>query len=131
MRFSFKTVLPLIITFIVLGALCLTAGVLLNNRGIDYAVVMGGNCFFFLVSLLVFRMQYAALHNSNPNVFVRSVMAGTMIKLFACIIAVMAYYFLSRPAFNKPALYASMIIYVVYLVVEVKTIMKLNRGSHG
>ena len=92
---------------------------------------MGGNCLFFLISLFVFRMQYRAMYNSNPQVFIRSVMGGMIIKVFGCLIAVVAYYFISGPAFNKPAVYICMVIYIVYLVVEVRTIMKLNKTKNA
>jgi len=97
----------------------------------DNRVVMGGNCLFFLISLLVFRMQYLAMFNANPNVFIRSVMSGMIIKVFACVVAVIGYYLVSRSAFNKPAVYAAMVIYIVYLVVEVRTIMKLNKTKNA
>jgi hypothetical protein len=131
MNFSFKTVLPLFITFLVLTVLCVAGNFLLTEKGINYGVVMGGNCLFFLISLFVFRMQYVAMHNSNPNVFIRSVMGGMIIKVFACVIAVVAYYFISAKSFNKPAVYLSMVIYIVYLVVEVKTVMKLNNTKNA
>lgn len=131
MNFSFKPVLPLFIAFLVLTLLIFAGALFFTAKGINYSIVMGGNCLFFLVSLLVFRMQFMAMHNSNPHVFVRSVMGGTMIKMFACLAAVIGYYFLSRPAFNKPAIYISMVIYIVYLVVEVRTIMKLNKTKNA
>lgn len=131
MNFSFKTALPLFISFFVLSAIIFAGNIFFSGRGIDYRVLMGGNCVFFLVSLFVFRMQYVSMYNSNPNVFIRTVISGMVIKMFACVIAVVAYYFISRPAFNKPAVYASMVIYVVYLVVEVKTIMKLNKTKNA
>jgi len=131
MNLNFKTVSPLVITFLTLTLLIVAANFLFTDRGVDYLVVMGANGLFFLISLLVFRMQYRALFNSNPNVFVRSVMGGTMLKIIGCMIAIIAYYFISRPAFNKPAVYISMLIYIVYLVVEVRTIMKLNKPKNG
>lgn len=131
MNFSFKTILPLFITFLVLTVLCVAGNFLVAEKGINYAVVMGGNCLFFLISLLVFRMQYVAMHNSNPNVFIRSVMGGMIIKMFGCVLAIVAYYFISGKAFNKPAVYLSMVIYIVYLVVEVRTILKLNKTKNA
>ncbi|MEP7239057.1 MAG: hypothetical protein ABI685_14355 [Ferruginibacter sp.] len=131
MNFSFKPVLPLFITFLVLTVLCFAGCFFFAEKGINYAVVMGGNCLFFLISLFVFRMQYVAMQNSNPNVFIRSVMGGMIIKVFACVIAVVAYYFISGTAFNKPAVYLCMVIYIVYLVVEVRTIMKLNKTKNA
>ena len=131
MTFNFKVIFPLFISFLVLTAIIFAANIFYADKGIDYAVVMGGNCLFFLISLFVFRMQYLAMYNANPNVFIRSVMGGMLIKVFACVIAVVAYYFISAAAFNKPAVYASMVIYIVYLVVEVKTIMKLNKTKNA
>ncbi len=131
MTLSFKVVFPLFISFLVLTAIIFAANIFYADKGIDYAVVMGGNCLFFLISLFVFRMQYRAMYNTNPNVFIRSVMGGMIIKVFACIIAIVAYYFISAAAFNKPAVYAAMVIYIVYLVVEVKAIMKLNKSKNA
>ena len=131
MNLSFKTVLPLVITFLVLTVIIFAGNIFYKEKGIDYLVLMGGNGLFFLISLFVFRMQYRALYNSNPNVFIRTVMGGMIIKVFACVIAVVAYYLISKPAFNKPAVYASMVIYIVYLVVEVRTIMKLNKTKNA
>ena len=126
MNFSFRSVKPLFVTFLVLTAIIFAAGFLLADKGIDYTITMAGNCLFFLISLFVFRM-----HNKNPQVFIRSVMGGMLIKVFGCVIAIVAYYFISGPAFNKPAVYVSMVIYIVYLVVEVRTIMKLNKTKNA
>lgn len=131
MNLSFKTVQPLVITFLILTVLIFAGYIFFADKGMNYLVLMGGNCLFFLVSLLVFRMQYIAMYNSNPQVFIRSVMIGMIIKVFACVLAVVAYYFASKAAFNKPAVYASMIIYIVYLVVEVRTIMNLNKTKNA
>jgi hypothetical protein len=131
MDFSFKAALPLFITFLVLAAIIFAANIFYTGKGVDYAVVMGGNFLFFLISLFVFRMQYLAMYNKNPQVFIRSVMGGMLIKVFGCLIAVVAYYFISGTAFNKPAVYASMVMYIVYLVVEVRTIMKLNKTKNA
>jgi FtsH-binding integral membrane protein len=126
MNFGFRTVQPLVITFFVLTGIIFAAKFFYTTTG-----MMGGNCLFFLISLIVFRMQYAAMYNSNPNVFIRSVMSGLIIKMFGCVIAVVVYYFISKASFNKPAVYVSMLIYLVYLVVEVRAIMKLNKTKNA
>ncbi len=131
MNLSFKAVLPLFAVFLALTVFIIAANALYPDKGINYMVVMGSNCLFLLISLFVFRMQFMAMQNSNPNVFIRSVMGGMIIKVFGCVIAVIAYYFLSGPAFNKPAVYVAMIIYIIYLVVEVRTIMKLNKTKNA
>lgn len=127
-----KQVSPLVVTFLVLTVAAFAAKIIIPGSGsIDYNVLLGAICLFFLVSLLVFRMQYRAMHNSNPQVFVRSVMMGMIIKVFVCIGGIIAYYFLSRQAFNKPAVYVSMLVYIVFLAVEVRTIMKLNKNKNA
>lgn len=131
MRLSFKVLTPLFTTFIILLVLIFCAAMFFTNKTINYGVLHGANLLFFVISLFVFNMQYKAMFNKNPNVFIRSVMGGTIIKVFGCLIAIVAYYFISGTAFNKPAVYASMVIYVVYLVVEVKTIMKLNKTKNA
>lgn len=131
MNFSFKSILPLFLTFLVLTAIIFAGHFFVTGRGIDYKAVMAGNCLFFLISFYVFRMQYLAMYNKNPQVFIRTVMGGMLIKMLLCVLAVVAYYFLSANAFNKPAVYISMIIYIVYLVVEVRTIMKLNKTKNA
>ncbi|MBK8608853.1 MAG: hypothetical protein IPL84_02580 [Chitinophagaceae bacterium] len=131
MKFNFRVVLPLFITFTLLIVLIFAGKLFVTDKGIDYDVVQGANILFYLISLFVFRMQYLAMFNKNPQVFIRSVMGGMLIKVFACVIAVVAYYFISGAAFNKPAVYASMVIYIIYLVVEVRTIMKLNKTKNG
>jgi FtsH-binding integral membrane protein len=131
MNAGVKAVRPLIITFLVLTAFIFAAILFYAGKGISYPVLLGGNCLFFLISLVVFRMQYMAMFNSNPNVFIRSVMSGMIIKVFGCVLAVVVYYFISKTSFNKPAVYISMVIYIVYLVIEVKTIMKLNKTKNA
>lgn len=131
MDFSYKTALPLIIVFFIIAAIILGANFFLGTAKIDFVIVMAANCLFFLISLFIFKMQYVAMQNKNPNVFIRRVMSSMLIKLFACIVAVVGYYFISGSNFNKPAVYISMLIYIIYLVVEVGTIMKLNKTKNA
>jgi hypothetical protein len=131
MNARYKVIFPLLITFLVLTVVIFSAKIFYAGRGMDYNVLMGANCLFFLVSLLVFRIQFNAMHHSNPNVFIRSVMWGLIIKMFTCIAAVVVYYFSAGENFNKPAVYVSMVIYMIFLVVEVRTIMKLNKQKNA
>lgn len=131
MKFNFRVVLPLFITFILLIVLIFAATLWAPEKGVNYEVVQGANMLFYLISLVVFRMQYKAMFHKNPQVFIRTVMGSMLIKVFGCLIAVVAYYFISGESFNKPAVYIAMLIYVVYLVVEVRTIMKLNKNKNA
>ena len=104
---------------------------ILIQYGVNTYVLLGANLLFFLISALVFVMQKKALNNKNPNVFIRSVMGGMMIKMIVCIIAVFLYVFLAGKGYNKKAVFISMFIYLIYLAAEVKSLMKLNKHQHA
>lgn len=99
----------------------------LSKYGLDYLVLIIANSLFFVVSILVFRMQKMAVKNTNPNVFVRAVMGGTMIKMAVCVIAVGVYAFAFKSIFNKMTVFAALFLYLIYLVVEVRMATQLNK----
>ena len=103
----------------------------LKDGKVDITVLIGANSLFFLTSLFAFRVQRKAMENSNPNVFIRSVMGTMMLKMLVCLAAVMAYVLGTGKIFNKPSVYISMLIYLVYLVVEVALVMKLNKRKNA
>ena len=127
----FKVILPLFIIFSLFTVAFFYGNFFLNEPRVDFLVLIAGNCLFFLMSLVAFSMQYKAMKNNNPNVFIRSVMGSMLLKMFVCISAVMAYVMLSGKSFNKPSVYISMVVYLVYLVVEVALIMKLNKRKNA
>lgn len=126
-----NVIFPLIFLFILLNALFLFNKSIFDKWGVDRLVLLGANLLFFSISVITFFMQRRAIKHSNPNVFVRTVMGGVMIKMFACLLALLAYFFLSGSSFNKPAIYGGMFIYLLYLVVEVTVLMKLNKKKHA
>jgi hypothetical protein len=124
-----KVLLPLVLTFIFINSFLFVAKHLLTKWNIDRDVVITANLIFFIVSVLVFLMQRKALANPNPHAFVRSVMGGMMLKMFVCIIAVIVYVMAAGKSYNKPGVFASLFLYLIYLVVEVAVIMKLNKRT--
>lgn len=131
MNQRFAILLPLIITFILFSVVFALAGLLWAASNVNFVVLLAANLLFFVVSLLAFRKQYKAMQNSNPNVFIRSVMGTMLLKMAVALFAVMAYVLGSGKNFNRPAVYISMLIYLVYLVVEVALVMKLNKRKNG
>ena len=125
-----KMLLPLIIIFIVFTILILTSGGLWSKYNVDGNVLLGANLLFMGTGLLVFFMQKNALNNKNPNVFIRSVMAGMMIKMFSTVLAVLAYVVLVGPTYNKKAVFISLFMYLLYLAAEVIAISKVNSNKN-
>jgi heme/copper-type cytochrome/quinol oxidase subunit 3 len=129
---SNKQFLPLIIIFLGLNAFFLTGHSFLERNGIDSNVLIAANTLLFITNFITFIIQRKALQNKNPNVFVRSMMAGMMIKMFVVLGAFIAYVLLTgKQNVNKPAIYASIFLYFVYLAVEVAIVMKLNKQKNA
>ena len=122
---------PFIIVFVVLSLLILAAWKFSNHNNIDTNVLLASNALFFSVATLVFLLQKKGFKNSNPNKFVRSILTGMMLKMFFCVVAVLIYTLAIGDGFNKKAVFISLFFYLIYLAVEVKVLMKLNKQSHA
>lgn len=131
MRSATKEVLPFILIFIVFNNFFLFGKNFLAKWGLDHLVLIIANSLFFLINILVYAMQKKALKNANPNVFIRSVMAGMMIKMAICIIAVMIYALAFKNSFSKYTVFAAMFLYLIYLAVEVRAAAKLNKQRNA
>jgi len=126
-----KIIVPLIAIFIIFSGSLIATRNLLAKWGIDTDVLIIANILFFIISLVAFFMQKKALTNSNPNVFVRSVMGGMLIKMFAVITAVIVYRLVAGNNVSKVSVFAAMFLYLLYLGVEVAVITKLNKQKNG
>lgn len=131
MKSKAKELIPFILLFIIFNNFFLFGKGLLAKWEIDYLVMIIANSLFFILNVLVYSMQRKALRNPNPNVFVRSVMAGMMIKMAICVVAVLIYALAFRKTFSKMSVFASMFLYLVYLFVEVRAAGRLNKQKNG
>ena len=123
--------MPVFIVFISLNIIFYLAKMQFVNWGIDISVLLIANSLIFILTLITFFNQQKALLNINPNVFIRSIMSGMMIKMFACMVAILIYWFLAKEKFSRPTVIAGMLIYLIYLAVEVKMVTKLNRQKNA
>lgn len=131
MRSGTKELLPFILIFIVFNNFFLFSKDFLAKWQLDNLVLIIANSLFFLINVLAYGMQKKALKNANPNVFIRSVMAGMMIKMAICIVAIMIYALAFKSSFSKYTVFASMFLYFIYLAVEVRAATKLNKQGNG
>jgi hypothetical protein len=131
MKAQRKILLPLVLVFIICNGFFIVGEKLVTKYGIDDSVLIVANILFLLLTLITFFIQQRALQNANPHVFVRSVMAGMMIKMFACMIAIFVYWFLMKEKFSKATVIVAMFMYLIYLVAEVILVTKLNRKKNA
>jgi hypothetical protein len=131
MSSSSRFLLPLFSLFSVISLLIFFFNPFLTKYGVDSYVLMAANIIFLLSNVIVFLFQYKALHHSNPNVFIRSVIAGMMLKMFVCAIAVLAYVVIAGNSYNKKGVFIALFFYLIYLAVEVTILMRLNKRKNG
>lgn len=118
---------PLLFLFILLNAFFLTAKDFLLKQGINQEVLIGGNLILFVATALSFYISYRSIRSTNPHASVRSLYGSFMIKFFIIVIAAFVYILTAKKNLNKPALFISMGLYLVYTVVEVASLQKLLR----
>jgi len=131
MKVQRNFLLPLALVFVICNILFISGKNILVKWGIDNGILIIANSLFLILALITFFIQQKALKNTNPNVFIRSVMAGMMIKMFVTITAIIVYWFIMKDEFNKPAVFGTMLLYIIYLAVEVSLITKLNKQKNA
>lgn len=94
---------------------------------IDHSVVIFGNALLFLVGLISLWLHINASKKENPNVLVRSIMGSTLIKMMVIAVSVLIYLKLMKGEKSKLAVITTMAIYLVYVFLEVKTALRLNK----
>jgi hypothetical protein len=121
---------PIIIFFILINALCFSAGRWLDAKNIDHIILIYANLILFFLALGTSFVHIKALRNNNPYAFVRGVTASAIIKLVVIAASVAVY--LTRAGENRSiyALAAAMAIYIVYTIFEVNGAMRMNRKKN-
>ena len=126
-----RLLIPYLIVFFIFTVMILLFHRFLENKGIDVYLLHAANIFFLLISILVFLIQKKALQHTNPNVFIRSIMSGIIIKMLLCVIAVLVYALLINNNFSAASILIGLFIYMAYLTAEVFVTLKLNKKHNG
>jgi len=125
-----NAIAPMLVFFLLVNSFCLLFKNWLDAKNIDHGVVMSANSILFFLSIAIFFMHKRSAQSANPHVFVRSVMAGTFIKLIVIAGAVTVY--LISAAENKSVygILTGIGLYFVYTFLEVKSASRINK-AHG
>ncbi|MCR6719828.1 MAG: hypothetical protein NVV59_05915 [Chitinophagaceae bacterium] len=123
---NLRPIRPVLIIFLMLNTFFLLGREWLQNKGFNTDVLVIANIFLVLLAIVSFLMTRRSLDAKNPNVFVRAIYGSFLMKFFA--IAILAFVYIvviSKKEVNKPALYASLGLYVLYTVLEVRSLLQL------
>jgi hypothetical protein len=129
MKLFNKILLPLLILFVLMNIFIFTAQSLWQKFDVDTNVLIAANILFLAMAIVVFTIQQNALKNPNPNAFVRSIIGGTMIKMFGTVIAVLVYVLQAGNGYSKNAVFVALLMYLFYLAVEVFSMSKIVRNN--
>jgi hypothetical protein len=129
MKLFNKILLPLLILFVLMNIFIFTAQSLWQKFDVDTNVLIAANILFLTLAIVVFLIQKNALKNPNPNAFIRSIIGGTMIKMFGTVIAVLVYVLQAGKGYSKNAVFVALLTYLIYLAVEVICMSKIVRNN--
>lgn len=126
-----KMLLRVFAVFIVINSGAVAAGNWLDKKGVDHFVLVGANSLLFFLVVICLQMHIKALADKNPNVFVRSIMAATLLKLVVILGAVIAYLLAAGSGRSLGAVFAGLGLYILYTIIEVRAALQMNRLKDG
>jgi hypothetical protein len=128
MQSSFiKRISLFILLLVIVNCLCLLFQQKLLSYKIDVRVVITANSLLFVVSIIGLALQTKTVNSKNPNAAIRGVIGAAILKLLVLIIAAVLYVYIEREKTNIGAIIISMVLYIVYAVIETRTALKINQ----
>ena len=121
-----KLLYPIIALFMFVNAAVLFGEQELINYKFIPNVLMAANLILFAVTLIGLLSLISASKNPNPNVLVRTVMAGMGLRLVGIAIAVLLYIKMSGAGISPRSVYAGFALYPLYTWLEIRLFLKLN-----
>ena len=123
-----KTFFPVIVVFVITTGFILLFQKMLSEYNFDVNVLLWGNVFLFLLSLISFFIQKKGVNPKAPQLFVRYFYLSFIIK-FLLVATTVLLYSAFAGKINKPAIIVCMALYLVYIFVEVSIVLKLGKSK--
>jgi hypothetical protein len=120
--------LPIMTVFIGLSIFIISAPSLLQDWNVDSRLLSGGNKILFLVTGISYWLYTRSLRNPNTQAFIRVVYGSMLIKMLVCLLAILLYVKFAG-SINRKGIIGCFVLYIIYTVVEVMVITRLNKKS--
>ena len=124
---AYKYPLPLIVIYCITTAFFIIFKEKLAAWGVDQPVLLVGNMILFAVSLFSLFLYRRAMAHPNTTGFLKNTYSGLFLKLLTCIFAIMLYVFLAKDKVNKPAIFGCIVLYFLYTLLEMRSLMQWNK----
>jgi hypothetical protein len=122
-----RPLFPIAGLFIAVQSLLNLFGDRLVAAGMDKNVLMSGNLFVFLITLLSMWILMRGMRNAKTMAFMRSVYTSFISKFFLVAIAVLVYALWAKDRLNPAAVLGTMFLYLIYTFIEVRVLLKLMK----
>jgi hypothetical protein len=122
-----KKLIPVMALFAFTSLLILIFKTFLIESGFEISFILIANAILFLLTLFGFFIQSKTVSSSNVNAFIRGIYSSLLLKMFVIIAAIFIYIYITGGKVNKPSLFTSMLLYLIYTFIEVVQLMKLAR----
>ncbi|MEO8721379.1 MAG: hypothetical protein ABI372_09750 [Ginsengibacter sp.] len=122
-----KNFIPVIIFFLLVNVLVFLLRNTLAESGFNIGFLLTANVVLFLLSCFGFFIQSRGVKSTNIHAFIRGVYSSLLLKMFVIVLAIVVYILIIGGHVNKPSLFTSMGIYLVYTSLEVIQLMKISR----
>lgn len=122
-----RVFLPVLILFIILNGLFLTAGKLAAKYNIDTGLLIGGNLVLFIATAVSFFLYYKALRNNNVQAFLRMIYGGMFLKMMICLFTAFIYIMVVGKNVNKGGIIGCLFLYLVYSSIEIALLLKQSK----
>lgn len=119
--------LPAIIVFIVISSFLVVMQEIVIGWGFDPDMMLITNLGLFFISLVSFLMGANGLRSKDNSTFFKMVYGSFFIKLVLIAGAAFGYIMWAKEEVNKPSIFASLGLYVIYTFFEVAGLMKLAK----
>lgn len=126
-----KKFIPVVLLFVIINVVIFIFKNSLVHYGFDIPFLLVANVLLFLLSLFGFFIQTKGVTSANVNAFVRGLYSSLLLKMFVIVAAIFIYIYVMEGNVNKPSLFSSMAIYLIYTSIEVIQLMKIARNNNG
>lgn len=103
----------------------------MQSWGVNMTVLQGAHLLLWLTTLLTYRMASGSFSNPNPQVSVRAMLGGLLIKFFVIALAAFVYIIYQKKQVNIPALTGGALLYVLYTALETRALLQELKRSNG
>ena len=117
--------------YLVIWVILQGTGGRLQAWGVNRTVLQGAHLLVWLTTLLTYRMASGSFSNPNPQVSVRAILGGLLIKFFVFAMAAFVYIFYQKKQVNIPALSGGALLYALYTALEIRALLQELRRSDG